>query len=57
MAFFDEEGTGSYEDYIFPDVPADALSDYALYGEFVTSRGAVKGNWSVTVPLEKTPGE
>ncbi len=38
-------------------VPADALSDYALYGEFVTSRGAVKGNWSVTFPLENTPGE
>lgn len=57
VAFFDEEGTGSYEDYIFPDVPADALGDYALYGEFVTSRGAVKGNWSVTFPLENTPGE
>lgn len=57
VAFFDEEGTGSYEDYIFPDVPADALGDYALYGEFVTSSGPVKGNWSVTFLLENTPGE
>ena len=37
--------------------PDPALGDYALYGEFVTSSGPVKGNWSVTFLLENTPGE
>ena len=53
-AFFDDAGTGSYEDYVFTGIEADALDTYALYGMFVTSTGPVEGNWSVTFPLENT---
>ena len=55
-AFFDEAGTGSYEDYMFTGIEADTLDAYALYGTFVTSAGPVEGNWSVTFPLENTAG-
>ena len=55
-AFFDDAGTGSYEDYVFTGIEADALDTYALYGMFVTSAGPVGGNWSVTFPLENTAG-
>ena len=55
-AFFDSARTGSYEDYIFTGIEADALGTYALYGMFVTSAGPVEGNWSVTFPLENTAG-
>ena len=55
-AFFDSERAGSYEDYIFTGIEADALDTYALYGTFVTSAGPVEGNWSVTFPLENTEG-
>ena len=56
VAFFDEAGTGSYEDYVFTGIEADALGTYALYGTFVTSAGPVEGNWSVTFPLENIVG-
>lgn len=56
VAFFDSERAGSYEDYIFTGIEADALDTYALYGTFVTSAGPVEGNWSVTFPLENTEG-
>ena len=55
-AFFDDAGTGSYEDYVFTGIEAYALDTYALYGMFVTSAGPVEGNWSVTFPLENTAG-
>lgn len=57
IAFFDDAGEGSYEDYIFTDIAADTLDDYELYGDFVTSSGAVEGNWSVTFPMENTLDE
>lgn len=53
ISFFDEECCGSYQDYIFTDIPAEALDDYELYGEFVVSDGLVAGNWSVTFPLKE----
>ena len=56
VAFFDEAGTGSYEDYVFTGIEADTLDTYALYGMFVTSAGPVEGNWSVTFPLETIAG-
>ena len=55
-AFFDSKRAGSYEDYIFTGIEADALGTYVLYGTFVTSAGPVEGNWSVTFPLENTEG-
>ncbi|MDO5539121.1 MAG: hypothetical protein Q4F83_03490 [Eubacteriales bacterium] len=51
-SFFDEEKEGSYEDYIFTEIPAKELCNYELYGEFITYDDSVDGNWSVTVPLE-----
>ena len=57
IAFFDDAEEGSYEDYIFPEIAADTLDDYELYGDFVTSSGAVEGNWSVTFSLENTQEE
>lgn len=30
VAFFDEAGTGSYEDYVFTGIEADTLDTYAL---------------------------
>lgn len=53
VSFFDDEGKGSYDDDIFIGIDPDTLSEYELYGYFVTSSsGAVKGNWSITFPLE-----
>ena len=57
IAFFDEERKGSYEDYIFTGIAAEKIHEYELYGTFVTSSGPVKGNWSVTFPLENTGGQ
>ncbi len=51
IAFWDETRTDSYEEYIF-DVPADALDEYELYGEFTTCETLVKGKWQVTFPLD-----
>lgn len=48
ISFFDQEEKGSYEDYIFPGMKGEALGDYELCGEFVTSAGSIEGNWSVT---------
>ena len=54
VAFFDDAGENSYEDYIFTEIPAETLGEYDLYGEFITSSGSIEGNWSVTFPLENT---
>ncbi len=54
VSFFDENGSGSYEEYIFDNVPFEMLPHYALYGEFVTSESALEGNWTVTFPMETT---
>lgn len=56
FSFFDASRKGSYEDYIFTGIDVQQLEEYDLYGEFVTSAGSVKGNWSVTFPLENTVG-
>ena len=52
VAFFDNTGENSYEDYIFTEIPAETLGEYDLYGEFITSSGPIEGTWSVTFPLE-----
>ena len=41
-----------YEDCVFVISPEE-LSDYTLHGYFVTSGFRMKGDWSVTFPLEK----
>ena len=52
LSFFDEAHAGSYTDFVFPDLPAEQLGQYELYGEFVTSSGSIQGNWSVTFPIQ-----
>ena len=54
VAFFDENGRGSYEDYLFPGLSAQELAEYELYGAFETARGTISGSWKVTVPLIET---
>lgn len=52
VAFFDNTGENSYEDYIFNEIPAETLGKYNLYGKFITSSGSIEGNWSITFPLK-----
>ena len=54
IAFWDEAGTGSYEEYIF-DVPPSQVSGLRMIGRFVTCKMLVDGPWSVTFPIEETP--
>lgn len=54
ILFRDDTKKNRYEDYIFDGIPEDALGSYALHGNFVTAPGSIKGNWSVTFPLENT---
>ena len=35
VAFFDANGSGSYEEYIFTNVPLDTSEYYALYGNLL----------------------
>ena len=42
---------GEYEEYIF-DVSPEELSQYRLFGKFVTAPPCINGNWSVTFKLE-----
>ncbi len=50
-AFWDEEGKGSYEEYIF-DISADKINEYAIYGHFFTCRNLVEGDWKVSFTIE-----
>ena len=49
--FVDEEQKDLYSEYIF-DLSDKDISDYVLYGNFITGNMHIKGNWSVTFPLE-----
>ena len=42
-----------YVEYIF-DVNSDEVNNYEVYGEFVTSKGPIEGDWEITFPLEAT---
>lgn len=52
LSFWDEEGTGSYDEYIFDIDPDDDLSGYSVWGYFATCQSAYEGNWSVTFPVK-----
>lgn len=52
IAFWDEEESGSYEEYVFDISPETKLEDYMLYGYFVTSDTLTQGNWQVSFLLE-----
>lgn len=47
----DNEHQERYEEYVFDLLDVD-LTEYELYGHFVTSSTHITGNWSVTFPLE-----
>ncbi len=51
VSFWDEEETGSYEDYVF-DLSPDEASRYALNGHFWLGADRVEGPWEVTFRLE-----
>lgn len=48
----EQPGRVDYCNYVF-DIPQDEISNYTLYGDFVTSGMKTEGNWRVTFPLEK----
>lgn len=50
--FWDEESTGSYEEYIF-DVNAETIGRYTIHGHFFTCQNLVEGDWKVQFVIEK----
>lgn len=50
VSFWSDIDRDSYEEYIF-DVSPELLPQYRLSWEVWTCRGAMHGNWQVTVPL------
>lgn len=48
---YEQPGRIDYSNYVF-DIPQSEISNYTLYGYFVTSGMITKGNWKVTFPLE-----
>lgn len=51
-AFWDEDKTSSYEEYIFDIGENDDLSELSVWGYFVSCKPATTGNWEVTFPIE-----
>lgn len=49
-AFWDDEESGSYEEYVF-DVPYEKLGDYKLCGELTVCDTLTEGDWQVTFPV------
>lgn len=52
----DGEHQEGYEEYVFDLIDVD-LTEYELYGYFVTSGTHITGNWSVTFPLESVKSD
>ena len=50
IAFWDETGTGSYEDFLFT-VPGNGLSGLKIGGRFSAAEEKVTGPWQVTFSL------
>lgn len=48
---YDQPGRITFCNYVF-DVPQSEISNYTLYGNFVTSGMKTKGDWKITFPLE-----
>lgn len=55
-SFWDEEGKGSYEEYMF-DVSAETMGKYTIHGHFFTCQNLVKGDWKVKLVIEKREQE
>lgn len=52
--FWDEEQTGSYQEYFFEVEPEQPAPDWTVRGNFTTCTERVEGNWEVTFPIEET---
>ena len=50
ISFWDEEQTGSYEEYIF-DTGAEQTG-YSVWGYFCTGGELVTGDWEVAFPIQ-----
>lgn len=57
IAFWDEEGVGSYEEYLFDLGMGDMHEGLTVWGYFVTSSTLTEGNWEVTFPIETLDNE
>lgn len=55
-AFWDEEGKGSYEEYMF-DVSAETIGKYTIHGHFFTCQNLVEGDWEVKLVIGKREQE
>lgn len=51
ISFWDSENKGCYDEKIIK-MPYDEVGEYQLYGEFVTSKGYVSGDWEITFPIK-----
>lgn len=49
--FWDEEESGSYQEYVFDIGPDTDLSEYTVEGYFVTCNTLTTGDWKVTFPI------
>lgn len=52
ITFWDENETGSYEEYIFDISPEDDFSNYSVWGYFCTGNTLTTGQWEVVFPIE-----
>lgn len=51
-AYFDSDGVGSYEEYVFDTGSETDWDTYSLEARFWTCTNLTKGNWKVTFPME-----
>ena len=47
ISFWDDEHKGSYDEKII-EIPYEDISNYQLYGSFITSSGYESGKWEIT---------
>ena len=51
IVFWDEEKSGSYEEYVFEVGNMEELENYTVWGYFSTCENLTTGNWEVTFPI------
>ncbi len=51
-AYFDSDGVGSYEEYVFDLGSETDWDNYSLEAKFWTCTSLTEGNWKVTFPIE-----
>lgn len=53
VAFWDEEHTGSYEEYVFDVGLESDLSAYSVWGWFKTCKNLTEGDWEVSFTVDE----